>query len=268
MHRPPHLSPRWRRDLSPYLLGAHVSLECLQPLGGPRAHAGRPGDWRGGQRSRHAATPRTSPGSAALAPPTCPANPGEEWKVPTQAVLGGLLGGGCRWQQSEPARRPTEAPQGGSGVALQRRVGSRGGVRGAGLRDMGVECWAGPDGEGRSAGRGRWGKGRAARRSSWGPHPPLGAVQGEPDHPQGPCTGAVSFPSLDGQDLLEAPTGRVEVPQAGQTPGLRVTVRGDTLVVAFYPFLPALPLDPQAAGTRHSDSVGLGLCRNEGRHKS
>lgn len=91
------------------------------------------------------------------------------------------------------------------------------------------------------------GKRRAAQRSSWGPRPPLGAAQGEPDHSQGPCTGAVSFPSLDGQDLLEAPTGCMEVPQAGPTPGLRVTVQGDTLVVAFYPFLPALPLDPQGA---------------------
>lgn len=150
-----------------------MSLECLQPLGGPRAHAGRPGDWpTWGLARRPEVTPHRH--SQNLPGKRCPGTShvsGQSRGGVEGAHPGGprgLLGGGCRGQQSEPARRPTEAPQGGSGVALRRRVGSRGGVCGAGLGDMGVECWAGPDGEGRSSGRGRWGKGRAARRSSWG----------------------------------------------------------------------------------------------------
>ena len=65
---------------------------------------------------------------------------------------------------------------------------------------------------GRDAGLSAGGGGKTRPGSS---RSPALAVQEEPDHPQGPAR----FPSLGCNDLLEAPTGLLEAPQAGATPG-------------------------------------------------
>ena len=118
---------------------------------------------------------------------------------------------------------------------------------------MGVECWAGPDGEGRSTGRGRWGEGRAALQLA--PTPATGSGAVSPISPR--ALHRCSFFSFLGWSGSAGSPDRPRGGASGRTdPWLRVMVRGDTLVVAFYPLLPALTLDPQGAGTRHTDSVG------------
>lgn len=108
----------------------------------------------------------------------------EEWKVPSQRVLGVFWVVVAGANRANAVRRPTEAPPGGSRGALQRRVGSRGGVRGAGLG-----CGGGVLG-GTGRGGAQHGQGVVGERRG-------GASAGvraggcwkqssEPSHPQGP----------------------------------------------------------------------------------
>lgn len=141
-------------------------------------------------------------------------------------------------------------------MAPQRWGGAQG-------RGSGMWGWsAGQDWIGRAAG----GDGGGGGKIGAGPL----AAQGDPDCPRYPWNQCSLFCFPGWSAFGRSPSRPCGGTQAGLTPAwVERAVRHNSLVVTFTaPHPPALALDPQGAGTPHTDSIGFGLCRNDGGDKA